>query len=66
MTPYDPATIRRLAESGDAFYKGAAWLLDEQAKARAVDYDSPWQPVELTPTDRNQPHGNETGNSATR
>lgn len=39
-TFYDPATIRRLAETGDAFYRGAAWILDQQDAARlarAVD-----------------------------
>ena len=30
-TFYDPATIRRLAATGDAFYRGAAWILDQQA-----------------------------------
>ena len=30
-TFYDPATIRRLATTGDPFYKGAAWILDQQA-----------------------------------
>lgn len=33
-TFYDPATIRRLAETGDAFYRGAAWILDQQDAAR--------------------------------
>lgn len=31
-TFYDPATIRRLAEH-DPFYRGAAWILDQQAAA---------------------------------
>ena len=30
-TFYDPATIRRLAATGDPFWKGAAWILDQQA-----------------------------------
>lgn len=30
-TFYDPATIRRLAATGDPFYRGAAWILDQQA-----------------------------------
>jgi hypothetical protein len=33
-TFYDPATIRRLAATGDAFYRGAAWILDQQDAAR--------------------------------
>ena len=43
-TFYDPATIRRLAATGDAFYKGAAWILDQQDAARidTTDYDSEW------------------------
>ena len=27
----DPAKIRELADSGDPFWKGAAWILDQQA-----------------------------------
>ena len=27
----DPVKIRRLAATGDPFYKGAAWILDQQA-----------------------------------
>ena len=44
-TFYDPATIRRLAETGDAFYRGAAWILDQQDAARidTTDYDSEWK-----------------------
>ena len=30
-TFYDPSTIRRLAATGDPFYRGAAWILDQQA-----------------------------------
>src|SRR5699024_11711341 len=43
-TFYDPATIRRLAATGDAFYRGAAWILDQQDAARVdtTDYDSEW------------------------
>ena len=43
-TFYDPAKIRDLAASGDPFWKGAAWILDQQAAARidATDYDSEW------------------------
>ena len=32
-TFFDPATIRRLAATGDAFYRGAAWILDQQDAA---------------------------------
>lgn len=44
-TFYDPATIRRLAETGDVFYRGAAWILDQQDAARidTIDYDSGWK-----------------------
>ena len=44
-TFYDPATIRRLAETGDVFYRGAAWILDQQDAARidTTDYDSDWR-----------------------
>lgn len=43
-TFFDPATIRRLAAEGDAFYRGAAWILDQQDAARidTTDYDSEW------------------------
>lgn len=43
-TFYDPATIRRLAATGDAFYRGAAWILDQQDAARidTTDYDNEW------------------------
>ena len=43
-TFYDPSTIRRLAATGDAFYRGAAWILDQQNAARidTTDYDSEW------------------------
>ena len=49
-TFYDPATIRRLAATGDAFYRGAAWVLDQQDAARidTTDYDSEWQKVDPT------------------
>ena len=30
-TFYDPAKVRALAEAGDPFWKGAAWILDQQA-----------------------------------
>ena len=43
-TFYDPATIRRLAATGDAFYQGAAWILDQQDAARVdtTDYEAEW------------------------
>ena len=43
-TFYDPATIRRLAATGDHFYMGAAWVLDQQDAARidTTDYDNEW------------------------
>ena len=43
-TFFDPATIRRLAETGDVFYRGAAWILDQQDAARidTTDYDNEW------------------------
>ena len=32
MTTFiDPVKIRRLAATGDPFWKGAAWVLDQQA-----------------------------------
>ncbi len=40
-TFYDPATIRRLAADGDAFYRGAAWILDQQDAARAIPPEDP-------------------------
>ena len=46
-TFFDPATIRRLADSGDKFFAGAAWILDQQDAARidTTDYDNEWQKV---------------------
>ena len=46
-TLFDPPTIRRLAETGDSFYKGAAWVLDQQDAARVdtTDYDAEWRKV---------------------
>ena len=43
----NPAKIRELAATGDQFYKGAAWVLDQQAAARidTTDYDSEWRKV---------------------
>lgn len=33
-TMYDPATIKRLADTGDPFYQGAWWILRQQEAAR--------------------------------
>ena len=46
-TSIDPAKIRELAATGDQFYKGAAWVLDQQDAARidTTDYDSEWRKV---------------------
>ena len=43
----NPAKIRELAATGDAFYRGAAWVLDQQDAARidTTDYDSEWRKV---------------------
>ena len=43
-TLYDPAKVRALAEAGDPFWKGAAWILDQQDAARidTTDYDAEW------------------------
>ena len=41
----NPAKIRELAATGDAFYRGAAWVLDQQDAARidTTDYDNEWR-----------------------
>ena len=43
----NPGKIRELAATGDAFYRGAAWVLDQQAAARidTTDYDAEWRKV---------------------
>ena len=43
----NPAKIRELAATGDAFYRGAAWVLDQQDAARVdtTDYDAEWRKV---------------------
>ena len=46
MSTYiDPAKIRRLASAGSDFYRGAAWILDQQDAARVdtTDYDAEWR-----------------------
>ena len=44
-TFYDPAKIRELADAGDPFWKGAAWILNQQDAARidTTDYDAEWR-----------------------
>ena len=46
-TLINPAKIRELAATGDAFYRGAAWILDQQDAARidTTDYDAEWRRV---------------------
>ena len=46
-TLYSSEKIRALAETGDPFWKGAAWVLDQQDAARidTTDYDSEWRKV---------------------
>lgn len=43
----NPGKIRELAATGDAFYRGAAWILDQQDAARVdtTDYDAEWRKV---------------------
>ena len=43
----NPGKIRELAATGDAFYRGAAWVLDQQDAARidTTDYDAEWRQV---------------------
>lgn len=36
----NPAKIRELAATGDQFYKGAAWILDQQDAARVASNGS--------------------------
>ena len=47
-TFYDPAKIRELAAAGDPFWKGAAWVLDQQDAARVPrrpNWDDDWTPT---------------------
>ena len=39
-TLYDPATIKRLAETGDPFWSGAWWILRQQDAARGTSNGS--------------------------
>ena len=43
----NPRKIRELAATGDAFYRGAAWVLDQHDAARidTTDYDAEWRKV---------------------
>ncbi len=48
----NPVKIRELAATGDQFYKGAAWVLDQQDAARTspdrwADYAPLFSPEEL-------------------
>ena len=47
----NPEKIRELAATGDAFYRGAAWVLDQQDAARidTTDYDAEWTVSDLRP-----------------
>ena len=36
----NPGKIRELAATGDAFYRGAAWILDQQDAARVTSNGS--------------------------
>lgn len=48
----NPAKVRELAASGDTFYKGAAWVLDQLDAARVdpSDYDDRDEWTRQTPT----------------
>ena len=55
-TFYDPAKIRELAASGDPFWKGAAWILDQQdaAVAAAPTEDERRRSIRDEPTARDE------------
>ena len=46
---YDPAKIRELADSGDPFYRGAAWILDQQDAANLQAQEELMASMALTP-----------------
>ena len=48
-TFYDPAKIRELADSGDPFWKGAAWILDQQDAANLQAQEELMASMALTP-----------------
>ena len=48
-TFYDPAKIRELADSGDPFWKGAAWVLDQQDAANLQAQEELMASMALTP-----------------
>ena len=48
-TFYDPAKIRALAEAGDPFWKGAAWILDQQDAANLQAQEELMTSMALTP-----------------
>ena len=48
-TFYDPAKIRELADAGDPFWKGAAWVLDQQDAANLQAQEELMTSMALTP-----------------
>lgn len=48
-TLYNPETIRRLAASGDKFFAGAAWILDQQDAANLQAQEELMASMALTP-----------------
>ena len=48
-TLYDPAKVRALADSGDPFWKGAAWVLDQQDAANLQAQEELMASMALTP-----------------
>ena len=48
-TFYEPAKIRELAASGDPFWKGAAWILDQQDAANLQAQEELMASMALTP-----------------
>ena len=55
-TFYDPAKVRALAEAGDPFWKGAAWILDQQdaAATAAPTEDERRRDIRDEPTARDE------------
>ena len=50
MTTFiDPAKIRELAAAGDPFWKGAAWILDQQDAANLQAQEELMTSMALTP-----------------
>ena len=48
-TLYDPAKVRALADTGDPFWKGAAWILDQQDAANLQAQEELMTSMALTP-----------------